>query len=862
MSGISNLNRMSGLMSGLDTEALVKAMVANTKARIDSQKQKLQILQWKQEGYRSAISKISDFKGKYLDILSPTSIKAQSVMNKYVASSSNDKLINATAATGAASGRYTIQSASTAKAATVSSNGSVSAGRIYLDFSDNVYGKDYTVQITLDGATKDITFKGGANLTESKYNFLTAANEAFSSAKNDNQKFRFDGNALSFDNKDDGIMHTFSVGYNPEGVGLTSTAYSQLSTSSTLWDVAFKEELEITEDGKYNININGVDFEFDWDTKISEMMNTINNSKAGVKMSFSNISQSFTLETTSTGASSEIKMYQTHGNLLNSLFNIESSQLGATKADKGVLEYVGNGSVSAKIDSDLASKLKTGFGEGSEEGEEDAESINNKYTLTLTVNGESKDITLELDLSGLEKNEDGEYDDKVISEYLSEAIRNAYNDGAEEGSELPQDVSISYAGGKLTVSSSSTTVSLVSEDMGISEEITTEQTLRANRSYLVAPGVTEMNFVLNGKEVTVTASNKESGITLGDLVNVGVITMQSDGTIIAKGDLSSNDAASSEVLNKIFGKDSGIIGARDGDVYTTYGSNSKITISSDDGKTFTTYTSASNLFTFDGTTIDVSKAGNFVADPENGVDYITIDVSKDTSGIMDVIKGFVNDYNTLISDLYGETSTSRPKSNGDYYDPLTDDMEEEMSDKEIEKWNEQAKIGWLYNDSNIQKFISSIRSAMNTYVDGFGLRDLGITLTDNWRDNGKLEIDESKLESAINAYGDKVAELFTGSNGLAAKLENVVESAISTKTKNYGYLSSLAGIDGTKTDKDNQIYKEMASIQKVIDRLNDKYEREQERYWKKFTALEQYMAMMQSQMSYFTDMGNGSGSSY
>ncbi len=174
-----------------------------------------------------------------------------------------------------------------------------------------------------------------------------------------------------------------------------------------------------------------------------------------------------------------------------------------------------------------------------------------------------------------------------------------------------------------------------------------------------------------------------------------------------------------------------------------------------------------------------------------------------------------------------------------------------MSDKEIEKWNENAKVGLLYRDNNVQKFLSEIRSAMITRVDGFGLADLGVTLTKEWSDNGKLEIDESKLDSAIEAYGDKVANLFTGENGLASKLDSVINKAISTDTKKYGYLSQMAGIEGTKTDKDNLIYKQMESINKVIERLTTKYENEQERYWKQYTRLETLMAQMQSSLSYF-----------
>ena len=98
MSTITNsTNRVAGLISGLETEELVKAMTANTKMRINSQKQKIQTLQWKQEAYRSIISKITSFQNKYLDLLSPTSIKANSVMKKFKAESSNTKYVTASA---------------------------------------------------------------------------------------------------------------------------------------------------------------------------------------------------------------------------------------------------------------------------------------------------------------------------------------------------------------------------------------------------------------------------------------------------------------------------------------------------------------------------------------------------------------------------------------------------------------------------------------------------------------------------------------------------------------------------------------------------------------------------------------------
>lgn len=850
MSSIDTRNRYAGLISGLDTEEMVKSMSALTKNRINSQKQKLQKLQWKQEAYRSIISKISDFKQKYLDILSPTSIKANAIMRKFTATSSNDKIVSATAAAGATPAKYVIKSAQSAKAATVTSNGSAAAGKVALDFSNNIEGRDYTLTVDLDGASKSITFKGGADEAESKQNFLTAVNAAFEGVKRADQGFEFKdgGNMLSFNSADDGVFHTFSIGYNKEGVGLENTAYSRISTSSKLGDVAFAQELK-SEDGTYKININGVDFSFTNDTKISEVIDTVNKSSAGVTMSFSNVSQTFKLETKDTGAGQKIDMYQSKGNLLNSLFNIDPSQMQATEAAKGKLTYDGNATAAVKIDSDLALKLKSGFDPGD----------NTEYKVKITLDGgEEKELTL--DFSNWDKPDDGTFDDATISLKLAQAFSEAYQEADPDG-ELPSDVNISYKNGQIVVSSQNTQVKLdAAEDSSIiSGSLDTKQKLTANETYKISDK-SEMKFMVDGKEVTVTEASGGAGILINDLVKAGVVKMQSDGTILAAGDISlpegEVDDDASKFLTDVFGKTSGIQGAKDGDIFTTYGANGTISVSSD-GENFTTYTSANNSFTFDGTTFDISNAKDFVAETED--DYITVETSKDTSGLKDVIKGFVEDYNKLLSDLYGETSTSRPKSSGSYYDPLTEEQEEEMSDKEIEKWNENAKTGLLYRDTTVNKFLSELRSTMSKYVDGFGLNDMGIHLTDSWTDNGKLEINESELDSAIATYGDKIADFFTDPDkGLAARLEQTVEKAISTKSKSYGYLTSMAGMENTKTDTDNLIYREMASIQKVIDRLNEKYEAEQERYWKQFSALETYMAQMQGQMSYFTDNSTSS----
>ena len=871
MSTITNsTNRVAGLMSGLDTEELVKAMTANTKNRINSQKQKLQLLQWRQESYRSVISKISDFKNKYLDILSSTSIKAAATMNKYIATSSNEKIIKATAAAGATPGTYTISKATSATAATLTSekvngNPSVAAGEIKLNFGNTKEGIYYGVNVELDGVTKEITFKGGANADESRDNFLNALNDNFKEVLGSNQKFEWkldeNGNktsTLKFNDGDDGILHTFSVGYGV-GVGLANTAYSRISTTSTLGEAAFAQELK-SADGKYNININGVEFEFDENTKISDMINTINKSDAGVTLSFSNVSQSFTLKANSTGAASEINVYQTNGNLLNAMFNW-GDEFAATSADRAKVTYdVLDDGMGVRPGKSVRDLLRNGFGDDD----------NGIYQITFQ-DTDKRTYVLDLDIkSRLPKKEDGadpdKYTDEEITAAFNDALREAYKaktleeDGVAK--ELDENLVIfDCFDDSLYVRTKDYLIDFGTTD-GFGGFTNLVKGKAAPPSYQITDdGVTSMEFKVNGETVTVEAKEGASGITIQDLIDKGVFKMPSNGTLIASADIDAVDENAKAFLRQYFGKDDesgySLIGAKDGDIKTVTGTNSTLTISADGGQTFATYTSTSSSFTFDGTTINIAELQNFEAtDP---ADWITVETTKDTSGVVDIIKGFVEDYNTLLADLYKEMGTNRPKSNGDYFDPLTEEMEDEMSDKEIEKWNENAKTGLLYRDTNIQRFLSDLRGAMTTRVNGFGLSDLGINVSGAWTENGKLELNETALQNALEKYGDEITKLFTGADGLAAKLENVVDKAISTKAKKYGYLSSLAGIEGTKTDKDNQIYKQIEYIQKIIEKLNEKYENEQNRYWRKYSALETYMARAQSQMSYFTDFTSGNG---
>ncbi len=72
-------------------------------------------------------------------------------------------------------------------------------------------------------------------------------------------------------------------------------------------------------------SINGQEFEFTKDDSLSKVINTVNNnSEVNVRLSLSSLTQGFTIQTKTTGASSEIKLENIHGNA----FSAEDSAFG------------------------------------------------------------------------------------------------------------------------------------------------------------------------------------------------------------------------------------------------------------------------------------------------------------------------------------------------------------------------------------------------------------------------------------------------------------------------------------------------------------------------------------------------------
>ena len=265
---------------------------------------------------------------------------------------------------------------------------------------------------------------------------------------------------------------------------------------------------------------------------------------------------------------------------------------------------------------------------------------------------------------------------------------------------------------------------------------------------------------------------------------------------------------------------------------------------------------ASNSYTLDGTTFTISDQA------VEGTTFNT-DVTKDNTKVMDSIRKFVEDYNELIAHVYG--LVDEKKADGDFYFLADDDKTElELSESELNDWNTAAKKGLLYNDRTLQDVMGKFRTVLyssSVTADGtsFALYNMGITTTSNYKEHGKLQIDEEKFAKAFEEHGDDIMRLFTDTeNGLMTKFEQMIDQAIQTNGPNgsKGVLVEKAGMATGTSSTSNSIFLEIQRLNKSVASLQTRYDRQQDRYWKIYTAMETQMGQLNGQNQYLTQLQN------
>ncbi len=256
--------------------------------------------------------------------------------------------------------------------------------------------------------------------------------------------------------------------------------------------------------------------------------------------------------------------------------------------------------------------------------------------------------------------------------------------------------------------------------------------------------------------------------------------------------------------------------------------------------------SSTNMATINGLNLDLKDSGT-----------TTVTVKSDTDAVYDKIKSFVETYNETLELIADKTQEKRYRD----YKPLTDEQKEDMTDNQIEIWEEKARSGLLKNDSIVRDIVSDFRMAMSGIVENISgtygsLDEIGIS-TQNWYENGKLHIDEADLKEALNKDSQGIMDLFTNNSdvdsekGVAVKLYDAVIHSSELITAKAGRESSFSLVDNS------YIGKRLRNMGDEINAWEDRLTNVEDRYWRQFTRMEEAINRMNSQSAWLSQQFGG-----
>jgi len=327
-----------------------------------------------------------------------------------------------------------------------------------------------------------------------------------------------------------------------------------------------------------------------------------------------------------------------------------------------------------------------------------------------------------------------------------------------------------------------------------------------------------------------------------DITGKLVLTKTSTGKLNPSGaDITIRDAnANSEIVNSeslTMGQD---------------GKNAKYTIGGQELEQRT------NTFTQNGLTITLNGTATTAT---------TLNTKLDTQANFDSIKKFVDKYNEMIDKMNKKVREEKYRD----FQPLTDAQRKELSEDEVKKWEEKAISGVLKNDSFLRDGMNSFRSAISAKIDtGYSytadsktielnyMSQIGITSTSDFRDGGKLKLDETKLKKMLEEQPEGVYKLFTSDapeplkdaqgnpipsiNGLDGFVRQIQGFATTMRDK----ISKVAGLDGSVATT-YRLGKSLADLDKSMLTWEDKLTKKENAYYRRFAAMEQAMNQANSQ---------------
>ena len=811
--GSRNSNIISGLASGMDTEAMIEGMVQGYQQKITQLGQDRTMLQWQQSAYQSISDKLVEFSRKYMSYNSPaTNLFSASFFNNAILTSANGTYADLVSATGKSSSTIVLNAVAQL----------AEAARYTHDASglDTSLGKGEPVKL---GEKQPLSTMSGSLALE--YG---------------NKKVTLDFGELELFNKADGTLDTakFQTALQDKlkEQKITISSGDQVS-ADTLIDVKVDSNGTVTLSDKKgagnNVHFSGA---------TGDLKNLVTSADAEG-------TSSFTLSTTEKVVKEDAtKAEYLSGKSFTVTLNGQTKTFTLGEIDPS------KGNLHEQVKQNLQEGLDKAFGKGKITVDMDTTGPGERSFSFSVSNGDTFRITSPVgEVLGLGENGVTSYVDtgKTLGDLLGRTSDGAGLNGLT-GGELARAIGdvteIKDKDGKVTsrVDSEGNTV----DEQGFRLD---KDGKRFQEYELTVNGVsigkynkdTALETVLNDIN-----SNTEAGVSVSfsKTTNQFVFTAKETGA-------GGRVEIGGELGERLFGK----VNVTDKDHYTA-GQDAKFTATINGQKM--EFSRSSNTFDLDGMSITLN--GTF--EVKDGETPVTFSSKTDTDKIIDVVKTMVEDYNAIVSEVKKAYSDMPlEKSDGSRYKPLTDEDKADMTESEIKAYEEKAKTGILFMDRDLSSLYSALRSAVAPGgSDGSFLRSIGIKTS--YEDGlTTLSLDENALREALEQNPDQVKDAFTkskengaASDGLMASIQKVTDRYAATTGATKGILIEKAGSKYSPSAAlNNTLLEQMKDIDKQVDKWQAKMSDKVDYYTNKFTQLEMLIAQMNSQSSSLAGMMGG-----
>lgn len=736
--------RLSGLMSGMDTESIISQLVESRKTKVDNTKKAQTKLEWKQDAWKSLNTKLKNLQSKYL-----SNMRFTTAYSKKVTKVSNPNAVSVITGEDAVNGVQSLEIRKLAK------TGYLTGASIKKEGGPKFTASSKLSELGVTGeGSINVSTKGGASV-DIKVNGDSTISDVLTQLKNVGLNANFDeGNQRFFvSSKESGADADFSISAMDNG-GLAALRALGLQEGTS------KEGYEV---------LNGID------------LNTITDAEI----------KALNLSATMKEYITYAKYYGT-GDRDTAVANMQDliNKDIQSRTDSYLAQY--KSLVDAK---DAAQKKIDDINQKYADAGKTLKSID-QYAADLEAKNQeiaSKEELLKQDNSPLLPDER-----KALEEKLVELKKEAAEITAEKADAE-------------TLKAQNDAITKADSDM---DDI---------RKYVTISGNATDGFTATAKadlEKEVENRYYEKARFAAQIVN--------DEKTIAPDVITGNRPVSGGATK---------VNGQDAEIYLN-------------GAQFT---SSTNTFKINGltfTALNETAAG----------EQITVTTEQDTDGIYDMVKNFLKEYNAIINEMDKLYNADSAKG----YEPLTTEEKDALSDTEVEEYEKKIKDALLRRDDNLNSVSSALKAVMSSgieiggrtmYLSDFGIETLGyFEAADNERNAYHIAGDP---DDANSAGKDDVLK------GMIANDPSTVISFFTKLSQNlYDKMSEMSkSVDGyrsfgnfyddkkMKSDYDNYTTK----IKEQEQKLND-YE---DKWYKKFAAMETALAKMQSSASAVTSLLGG-----